>query len=60
MQRCSSLEQGYNELHAKYNEVLNSKVSLEKTVLSLQSTLDEETSAKSRDFDHISELESEY
>ncbi len=54
------MEQGYNELHAKYNEVLNSKVSLEKTVLSLQSTLDEETSAKSRDFDHISELESEY
>ena len=57
-QRCASVEQGYNELHGKYNDISSQKASLEKQVLSLQHDLDDEKHARSHGSDHIQALES--
>lgn len=57
-QRYNSLESSYSDIHAKYNDVQMSLSSLEQTTINLQSALADEQSAKSRGFDHISELES--
>ena len=58
MQRYGSAEQGYNDIYRKYNELSAAKGQLDNHVISLQSALEEERSAKSDGNAHISELES--
>ncbi len=58
--RYSSVDQAYNELYRKNNELNAAKMSLESNIISLQSVLEEEKSTKSDNNQHISELESKY
>ena len=58
LQRYGSAEQGYNDIYRKYNELSAAKSQLDNHVISLQSALEEERSAKSDGNAHISELES--
>ena len=52
------MEHAYSELTVKYKELTSSKASLDKKLISLQSSLEEEKNARSRNSDYISELES--
>ena len=57
-QRNTSLEQSYSDLYVKFGELQSNYSQSEEKRLGLQSALSEEQNAKSRGFDHISELES--
>ena len=58
IQRCSTVEQGYNELHSKYTDVTSQNSSLEKQVLGLQREVDDERKARSHGSEHLHTLES--
>ncbi len=53
------MDQAYNELYRKNNELNTAKMSLESNIINLQSVLEEEKSTKSDNNQQISELESE-
>ncbi|XP_074643969.1 rho-associated protein kinase 2-like [Tubulanus polymorphus] len=56
-QRYNHMDQGYNDLHSKYNEITNEKMALEKDILMLQSTLEQERRIGSQKVEQINELE---
>ena len=57
-QRCSSVEQGYNELHNKYADVTSEKGRLEQQVIALQREVENERSERSHGSEHLQTLES--
>ena len=58
LQRYNSVEHAYSELTVKYKELNTSKVTLEKKMIGLQSALEEEKKARSRNADYMKELDS--
>ena len=58
IQRYNSVEHAYSELTVKYKELNTSKVTLDKKLIGLQSALEEEKKARSRNADYIKEIES--
>ena len=58
LQRYSSIEQGYNDLQAKYKELSSTKTSIEKSYIHLQSLLEEERRARGDSTEHIKDMES--